>query len=380
MKKILPLIFVITMLFAGGIFSSCKKHINGPPDDTSHKCDTCCDTCKKDTSHHPPCDTCNLNKDSLAHAFVWTEYINKIPGETNLTGVWVFGPNDIMICANSLYHFDGSNFTLIHCIRNGTNPVSMDGALNGNTIFAFSKTDFWLVHGSVAYHTIDGQHFDDFRPGTTNACWGSSPNDVYIVGNGGQIHHFDGTSFTQMTSNTTKDLHSVWGTSNSNIWAAGFNSQTAESVLLHFDGNNWANQDLSQLGGKIGVGGDGVGSVWTFDSSFHKKVFVGGGYLYRETDNNPWMRDSAITGNSLNDGSFIAINFIRGNSVPDYMVAGDWGFVSHWNGKTWKRYDALLNSGDPNYATQAFHYTGNTACIVGFRDGQSWMAVGTRKQ
>ena len=230
MKKILPLIFVITMLFAGGIFSSCKKHITEPPQDTTHKCDTCCDTC-----HKVPCDTCNLNKDSLAHAFVWTEYINKIPGETNLTGVWVFGPNDIMICANSLYHFDGTNFTLIHANRNGSN-TTLDGGLSGCNIFAFSKTDFWLIDGSISLHTKDGTNFDDFRPGSSNACWGSSPNDVFVVGNSGQIHHFDGTSFTQMTSNTTKDIGQVWGTSSSNVWASGWNQTTAESVLLHYDG------------------------------------------------------------------------------------------------------------------------------------------------
>src|SRR5258708_6128778 len=100
-RKVIPLIFVITML-AGGMFTSCKKDPVSPPDTTKKKCDTCI----TDTSHHPPCDTCNIDKDSAAHAFVWTEYLNKIPGETNLTGVWVFAPNDIMICANSLWHFD----------------------------------------------------------------------------------------------------------------------------------------------------------------------------------------------------------------------------------------------------------------------------------
>jgi hypothetical protein len=285
----------------------------------------------------------------------------------------------MIIVANSLWHFDGTNFTDLHPIRNGSN-TPMDGGLSGFNIFAFSQTDYWLFDGN-AFHTSDGMNFDDFRPGIfITACWGTSSHDMFFVGRSGIIFHYDGTKFTQMTSNTTKDLHSVWGTNDNNLWASGFNSQTAESVLLHYDGNNWTNQDLTQLGGKIGVGGDGVGAVWICDSLSHKKVFVGGGYLYRETDNNSWIRDSAITGNSLIDGSFIAMNFIRGNTSSDYMCAGDWGFVSHWNGKTWKRYDIIFNSGDPDYGTQAFHFKTNTACIVGFKDGQSWVAFGTRKQ
>src|SRR5437870_5424174 len=125
-KILIPLLLAAIVL--GGAWSSCKYDPASGCDTCKKPCDTCCDTCHKpcDTCNKP-CDTCNIDKDSAAHAFIWTEYIDKIPGETNLTGVWVFGPNDIMICANSLYHFDGTNFTMIHCIRNVVNAVSMDG-------------------------------------------------------------------------------------------------------------------------------------------------------------------------------------------------------------------------------------------------------------
>src|SRR5258706_14929509 len=109
MIKILPLIFAGFILT--GAFSSCKKDPVSPK-----TCDTCtkpCDTCTK------PCDTCNLNRDSLAHAFVWKEYT--IPGLPAGTGVSVFGPNDMIIVAYNLYHFDGTKFVDMHPIRNGSN-------------------------------------------------------------------------------------------------------------------------------------------------------------------------------------------------------------------------------------------------------------------
>ena len=191
--KYIPLLFLVFVL-AGGVSSSCRYNpvINHP-----------CDTCTK------PCDTCNINQDSLAHAFTWQQL--SIPGETSLTGCWVFSPNDIYIVGNSLWNYDGATFTLVPAIltKSGT---TLNGAINGFNIFAFNKTDFWMVHSSGVLHTSDGKNFDLTQPGgIINACWGTSSNDMFIVGNGGLIYHYDGTRFDSMKSNTTQDMQSIWG-------------------------------------------------------------------------------------------------------------------------------------------------------------------------
>ena len=360
-------------MLAGSVFTSCKKDPVSPPDTTHHKCDTCCDTCTK------PCDTCNLNKDSLAHAFLWTEYIDKIPGEANLTGVWVFGPNDMIIVGGNLWHFDGTNFTDLLPIRNGSN-TPMDGGLSGFSIFALSQTDYWLVHGSIAFHTSDGKHFDDNRKGAVNACWGTKSSDMFFVGDGGHIFHYDGTSFSDMVSGTTKDIRKVWGTSHDDVWAGGLNRSNGQSVLLHYDGNIWTEIDLNTLG-KFGcVNCDGVSSVWAIDSSFHHKVYVGGSFVYRKTDNSLWTNDSDRVGNKLPSSGYAGLTTIRGNNASDIMAVSDWGFCSHWNGKTWKRYDEIYDPGNGSFLTNGMDYHTNTVCIVGYRSGQSWMAVGTRKR
>src|SRR5690349_17422524 len=127
MKIILVIIF--GFLLAGGFLSSCRHPTYPNPDTTHHKCDTCCDTCHKpcDTCNKP-CDTCNLNKDSLAHAYNWQQLT--IPQEASLTGCWVFGPNDIYIVGNSLWHYDGVKFTVVPAIRTASN-TTLNGALNG---------------------------------------------------------------------------------------------------------------------------------------------------------------------------------------------------------------------------------------------------------
>jgi hypothetical protein len=371
--KFLSVIFVVAMLFAGGGFSSCKYTPVAP--DTTKKCDTChkpCDTCNK------PCDTCNIDKDSAAHAFIWTEYIDKMPGETSPTGVWVFGKNDIYIVANSLWHFDGSTFTVVPAIRKGSN-TTLNGGLNGCSIFAFSKNELWLVDGSVSLHTSDGKNYDDFRAGTVSNCWGSSPNDVFIVGSGGHIAHYDGIKFTQMTSNTLKNIESVWGTSGNNVWAAGFNPSTAESVLLHFDGTSWTSIDPLTVG-NIAPFHHALNEIWAIDSLNHSIAIAGGSLLWRKTDNLSWRSDSGKISNGLGDGSFIGLYHIRGNNINDFIVTGDGGFISHWNGKTWMRYDNLYNPNAPLYLTNSTSMKDNTICIVGKKGSQSWIAIGQRKQ
>ena len=128
------------------------------------------------------------------------------------------------------------------------------------------------------------------------------------------------------------------------------------------------------------MGCESVESVWTIDSLGTKIAYVGGGHFHKRKGFGAWTIDSSsVIGNKLLDGTNISLPNIRGNSSTDLICAGDWGFVSHWNGKTWKRYDTLFNPGNGNYYTGAFDFKGKTACIVGSKNGTSWIAVGRRK-
>jgi hypothetical protein len=366
--KVIPIV-IVSILLIGAFTSSCRHYPTTPNDST--KCDTCCDTCHTDTTHHPTCDTCNKS-DTTSHNFEWTEY--NIPDESSLTGVWVFNDTDILIIGNALWHFNGTTFTDVKPTRNISN-TQLSGALNGFNIFALSRSEYWMVHGSISFHTIDGKHFDDIRPGSSNSCWGSASSDIFVVGNSGQIHHYDGTKFSDMTSGTTKDLRSVWGTNHNDVWACGYSSSKGETVLLHFDGATWKEDEQSIThNGQIG----GFDAVWACDSAGHKFATTSGGLLIRKTDNGIWRSDSGLVPNRLGDGSFIGIAPF-GNTPNDMMAIGPWGFIAHWNGKDWKKYDQLFDYGAPVYYTAAFSIKGDLACAVGTKSGQSWIAVGQRK-
>ncbi len=367
--KILPVIIII-IIFAGGSFSSCRYNpvVNHP-----------CDTCNK------PCDTCNINRDSLvhiqdslSHAFTWTEYLNAIPSDADnhFSGVWVFGPNDIIICGASLWHFDGMNFTIIPAM-DATHHVLLTGGLSGDGIFAFSKTDFWVTApGGEALHTGDGLNFDDFRFGGVNACWGISSNDMFFVGNGGSIYHYDGMKFDTMKSNTTQNIGYIWGTDDNNIWACNTNIMTGEQNLLHYNGSQWTSDPFANSADALF---SGLYSVWTIDSAGHQDVVASGNYVFRKTDNNPWRKDVYVPNKLPDSLSYASLFGLCGNSAND-MWAGSWnGWAGHWNGKTWMRYDSIYDPKNQQFHTFAVSSKGNTVCMVGDKNGQKWIAVGTRK-
>jgi len=68
---------------------------------------------------------------------------------------------------------------------------------------------------------------DDFASGyLINAVWAASKNDAWIVGNGGRVWHWDGTSWSVGGVTLTKfpltnDLHAMWGSPSGELWIVG---------------------------------------------------------------------------------------------------------------------------------------------------------------
>jgi PKD repeat protein len=59
--------------------------------------------------------------------------------------------------------------------------------------------------------------------------WGSSGSDVFAVGLFGTILHYDGATWSAMSSGTAKYLLGVWGSSGSDVFAVGW-----EGTILHY--------------------------------------------------------------------------------------------------------------------------------------------------
>jgi hypothetical protein len=62
--------------------------------------------------------------------------------------------------------------------------------------------------------------------------WGSSGSDVFAVGGSGTILHYDGSSWSSMSSGTSNHLGGVWGSSGSDVFAVG-----EGGTVLHYSGD-----------------------------------------------------------------------------------------------------------------------------------------------
>src|SRR5262249_3179661 len=83
------------------------------------------------------------------------------------------------------------------------------------------------------------------------ARWGQPQAGLWVVGTLGIIAHWDGSSWRNTPSGTTKTLNHVWGTGPNDIWAVG-----DAGALLHWNGTSWTSFD-GATETLLGVSGSG---------------------------------------------------------------------------------------------------------------------------
>ncbi len=215
----------------------------------------------------------------------------------------------------------------------------LDGALL--SIWGASPTDVWAVGGPLGNSGFDAMviRFDgvgwrsvtvpDVRgdAGVAKSYWwvhGTSERDVWLVGEGGRITHWDGVSFQEIASGTDATLFGVWAASPSDVWAVGGTPEQASAdndVVLHWDGSSWSRVSLpSPKGGALfkvwGTSSDNLYIVGEKGVIWHKK----GGELALETAPNVIGRLTTVAGCS---------------ATEVYAVGGRDVLVS--DGNTWAR-------------------------------------------
>jgi hypothetical protein len=92
-------------------------------------------------------------------------------------------------------------------------------------------------YGTILHY--DGVSWAEMTSGISsilNSVWGSSPSDVFAVGNKGTILHYDGISWTTMNSGISKNIDAIWGFSSSDVITVGegivsHNYRTAPTII-----------------------------------------------------------------------------------------------------------------------------------------------------
>ena len=145
---------------------------------------------------------------------------------------------------------------------------------------------------------------------TLHGVWGASASDVWAVGEGATITHWNGTSWSSLTSPSRFDLYAVAGTAADDVWAVGDGG-----VILHFDGTRWARDDRPTEENLNGVWASSNDDVWAVGDH---------GTILRSSDGATFAPVASPTG--------VNLQRIWAAAANDVFIVGDFGTVLEWTG------------------------------------------------
>ena len=301
--------------------------------------------CSKNTSDPPPPDN---EPDTTSHNFTWT--LDTIGTRSSyLLDVAIVNENDIWAVGEihtaetdtvdslgnwippyNAVHWNGSEWELmrIFYIFNGQSifhPLKF--------IFSFENGEIWFGGNGIV--KWDGQQFSNVEipqsawgPVAINKAWGSSADNVYIVGDNGHIAHYNGSNWQKLDSGTEADIQDIWGHiqgDDTEVIAIASNAFTERRrALLNI------NQTSVTLLDTVGLAHYSFTGIW-FDQG--QDYYLSGSTLYykQQLSDNAWVRLDQTHPQYYK-------NAIRGNAGNDVFIAGSFGLLSHYNGSTWRHY------------------------------------------
>jgi len=284
-----------------------------------------------------------VTMDTTSHDFTWQIFEFGECDYSVLFDVVIINENDIW-AVGEIYMRD----SLGRCDPNAYNAVHWDGSKwelkripiylgSGfpfypviKSIFAFSENNIWFEAGihwdGISFKQVP---FNIQWSGNVNKLWGSSSNDLYAVGNNGNIAHWDGRRWTRIESGTNVNINDIYGVINqktnrriifcsvSNLFEKG------EYKILTIDESNKI--DSLHWGLDRRINSTWSGNGWIVYTS-------GGGVFSNKTGR--WVEETSIP--------LYYTNRIRGNGYNDIFVVGDFALLAHYNGFSWNVYYELL--------------------------------------
>lgn len=187
----------------------------------------------------------------------WTELNTGV--SATLRGVYGVTSEDVYAvgAAGTMLHFDGAAWSPF--------PSPSDTSLFAVTItadgglFVVGDDGLRARFAGTAWEAVTEQSW-------YLGVWGASETDVFAVGAGGDVSHYDGVSWEAMPNPAGMPLFDVWGTSARDVYAVGF-----DGIIIHYDGNQWVMVDSGQVTGHLSA----LRGVWGASTS---DVLAVGGY------------------------------------------------------------------------------------------------------
>ncbi|KYF75341.1 hypothetical protein BE17_15695 [Sorangium cellulosum] len=289
-----------------------------------------------------PNDIFAVGHDNILHFDGMARTELPLPFDANIARLWGSGPSDVFALgglsqrvfdrAYAVLHYDGTSWTRM-ALPTDADPTR--GVRFGG-VWGSGPSDVFVVGcespglGSMASGIVlrhDGASWapmtlppgPDLATPCLHAVWGSGPDDVFAVGDGGAILRYDGASWTPMVPAgdlLEGSLDAVWGSGPDDVFAVG------GSTMVHYDGTSWAQVALpSDTRLPITLG---FSAVW---GSGPDDVFAVGDRTVVHYDGASWTRVPSLLDADLED--------VWGSGPDDVFVVGRSGAVLRYDGESW---------------------------------------------
>ncbi len=336
----------------------------------------CALTCKK----NPVAPSSPTGSDTTSHAFTFQTFTFGNAGGSILNDVAII--NDTVVyavggiyLADSAGQYDPEPYNLAIWSGNSWTTQKVPYNYQGQPfyhpiqcIYGFAPKDIWLAGNGVQHW--DGVQFNEvdlplslWGQNLINKIWGANSTNLYVVGNGGSIAHYDGSSWTKIESGTNLPINDIWGVQNSagqwEILAIASNPDSTANMILQIHPDNSVSQ-LSTNGLLPFAKG-----IWFVPET--KYYVVGSGVGQKSSLSDPsWsVYPSGVVTSYASGG-------VRGNGTNDVFVAGSFFELVHYNGSTWHNYkDAIPYTAG---ALGRIAVKGNLMVTVGL-SGQNAVAI-----
>jgi hypothetical protein len=200
------------------------------------------------------------------------------------------------------------------------------------SVLAFDSNDVWI--GSTEPLHWNGSSWVQYNVTSLTRAyalkfWGTDSSNLYMVGDrDGAIARYDGYTWEKIQSGTTLPIQDIWGRVDPKTGA--------EEVIAV--ASNWAidnGMEVLEVTPTSITNVDTVGLPWSLYGIWSPDAwhyYVCGDGIYKTYSFNTSWTSTAYQSVSYDRS-------IRGNGVNDFVIAGDFGLLAHWNGSTMREYN-----------------------------------------
>ncbi len=286
--------------------------------------------------------------DTTSHNFSWQSYeFGGQKGSSSFYDVAIIDENDIWAVGEihtedtdrwnadstvwlqpyNVAHWDGQKWELkrvvfhTFCDQGDLLPYPARSVFYiGNTLLISSGSEITFLKNGI-------QVENQCTPVSINKIWGTSSSDLYVVGNGGLIAHYNGISWTKIESGTDLPLRDIWGS---------FNYQTNTYDIYTIASDEFNSVVLKLTGKKVikypvPANALELSGIW-FQNNRSFYIVGDGIFTKKRLSDKNWFfyKHGLVTSN--------ASAAVRGTDSNDIFVSGGFFELVHFNGISWHKY------------------------------------------